>query len=157
MRKAPSWDKRSGFTLIELLVVLFIITTVAFISIPRLFQDAKEKEPTSIGQYLKALREEAVSTKKSTTFEINFKERFFTFKGGRGERRVKMEDDETWQLFLASRGLIKEGEVKVIFPPTISEEFLALYLSKGGNDYTIILNNLNGELEIEEGIKKFNE
>ncbi|GAB4433541.1 MAG: hypothetical protein OHK0040_04120 [bacterium] len=143
--------------MIELLVVIFILTGVAFISIPRLWQNITVKEPTNIGNYLKALREEAISTKTSTTLEINFKERFFVFKGKKGEKTIKMNEDETWQLYLPSKGLIKDGEVKVIFPPTISEEFLALYLTKGEKEYTIILNNLTGEVELEEGRKSFNE
>lgn len=150
-------ERKTGFTLIELLVVIFILTSIAFISVPRLWQRLSEKEPTSIGSYLKALREEAISSKTPTTLIVKFKERLFLFKGNKGEKSIKMNDDETWQIYLASRGLIKDGEVKVIFPPNISEEFLALYLSKAEKDYTIILNNLTGEVEVEEGRKNFNE
>lgn len=143
--------------MIELLVVIFILTGVVFISIPRFWKNITEKEPTNIGNYVKALREEAISTKSSTTLEINFKERFFVFRGKKGEKTLKMNENETWQLYLPSKGLIKDGEVKVIFPPTISEEFLALYLTKNDKEYTIIFNNLTGEVELEEGRKSFSE
>jgi len=151
------WKKQRGFTLIELLVVIFILTTVAFVSVPNFFKQLNDNKTIGIASYLKALREEAISTKKSTTLDIDFKERLFTAKGGSGEKIIKMKDDETWQLYLPSKGLIKDGSVKVIFPPTISEEFLALYLTKSDKEFTITLNNLTGEVEIEEGRKNFSE
>ncbi len=146
-----------GFTLIELLVVIFILVTVAFVSFPKIWTHTTTKETVAIGVFLKALREEALSTKRSTELNINFKERFFLLKGSKGEKIIKMQDDERWELYVPSRGLIKDGEVKVLFPPTISEEFIALYLSKGEKDYTVTLNNLTGEVTVEEGRKNFSE
>ncbi len=146
-----------GFTLIELLVVIFILVTVAFVSFPKIWTHTTTKETVAIGVFLKALREEALSTKRSTELNINFKERFFLLKGSKGEKIIKMQDDESWELYVPSRGLIKDGEVKVLFPPTISEEFIALYLSKGEKDYTVTLNNLTGEVTVEEGRKNFSE
>lgn len=141
----------AGFTLIELLVVLFILTSVAFVSFPNFWKTVNQKDNIKIGNYLKSLREEAITAKHPTVFEINFKERFFRFKGNKGEKVLKMNDNEVWELYLPSKGLIKDGEVKVIFPPTISEEFLLLYLSQDKKDFTITLNNLTGEVEVAEG------
>lgn len=137
--------------------MIFILTSVAFVSLPNFFHKVNENNTIGIVKYLKALREEAISTKNNTVLDIDFKERVFTVKAGAGEKVIKMQDDESWQLYLPSKGLIKDGSVKVIFPPTISEEFLALYLTKADKEYTIILNNLTGEVEIEEGRKSFNE
>lgn len=148
--------KATGITLIELLVVLFILTTVAFVSFPNFWNTINQKDNITIGNYLKSLREDAITTKNSTVFEINFKERFFLFKGNKGEKVLKMNENEVWELYLPSKGLIKDGQVKVIFPPTISEEFLLLYLSQDKKDFTITLNNLTGEVEVAEGKQDFN-
>lgn len=68
-----------------------------------------------------------------------------------------MKDGETWEIFIPSRGTIKEGEVIVAFTPSVQEELIALYLTKNGKDTTIMLNNLSGEVEIEDGKRKFDE
>lgn len=149
--------EEDAFTLIELLVVLFILTSISFVAVPHFLGLVTEKSPNNIGNYLKALRDEAVTTKKQTFFKIDFKNRYFAFKGAKGEKILRMLEEDTWQIYLPSRGNIQEGEVTVIFPPTVSEEFIALYLTRGNNDYTIILNNLSGEVEIEEGKKSFSE
>jgi len=39
----------------------------------------------------------------------------------------------------------------------VQEELFALYLTKNGKDTTIVLNNLSGEVEIEEGKRTFDE
>ena len=72
-------------------------------------------------------------------------------------RVIDMNDEETWEIFIPSRGTIKEGEVIVAFSPSVQEELIALYLTKNGKDTTIVLNNLSGEVEIEEGKRTFDE
>lgn len=151
-----------GFTLLELLVVLFIITTVAFIAFPNLWSEIAKDDKVTLASTLKNLREEAVTTKKEVFFTVDFKERQFRIKGAKGmpkdeSRIIDMDEDETWEIFIPSRGTIKEGEVIVAFTPSVQEELIALYLTKNGKDTTIVLNNLSGEVEIEEGKRKFDE
>jgi prepilin-type N-terminal cleavage/methylation domain-containing protein len=151
-----------GFTLLELLVVLFIITTVAFIAFPNVWSEIEKDDKVTLATTLRNLREDAITTKKEILFTVDFKERQFRIKGAKGipkdePRIIAMNDDETWELFIPSRGTIKEGEVIVAFTPSVQEEFIALYLTKNGKDTTIMLNNLSGEVEIEEGKKKFDE
>ena len=151
-----------GFTLLELLVVLFIITSVTFIAFPSFWSAAVRDDKVTIAASLKNLRDEAVSTKKEVFFTVDFKGRQFRFTGSKGEAKEKpriidMKDDETWEVFIPSRGTIKEGEIIIAFTPTVQEEFIALYLTKNGKETTILLNNLSGEVEIEDGKKKFDE
>ena len=151
-----------GFTLLELLVVLFIITTVAFIAFPNVWSEIAKDDKVTVASTLKNLREEAITSKKEILFTVDFKERQFRIKGVKGipkdeSRIIDMNDDETWEIFIPSRGTIKEGEVIVAFTPSVQEELIALYLTKNGKDTTIMLNNLSGEVEIEEGKRKFDE
>lgn len=151
-----------GFTLLELLVVLFIITAVAFIAFPNFWSETAKDDKVTLASTLKSLREEAVTTKKEIFFTVDFRERRFRIKGAKGmpkdeTRIIDMDEDETWEIFIPSRGTIKEGEVIVAFTPSVQEEFIALYLTKNGKDSTIVLNNLSGEVEIEEGKRKFDE
>ena len=151
-----------GFTLLELLVVLFIITTVAFIAFPNVWSEIAKDDKVTMASTLRNLREEAITTKKEILFTVDFKERQFRIKGAKGipkdsSRIIDMNDDETWELFIPSRGTMKEGEVIVAFTPSVQEELIALYLTKNGKDTTIMLNNLSGEVEIEEGKRKFDE
>jgi prepilin-type N-terminal cleavage/methylation domain-containing protein len=151
-----------GFTLLELLVVLFIITTVAFIAFPNVWSEITKDDKVTVASTLKNLREEAISSKKEILFTIDFKERQFRIKGAKGipkeeSRIIDMKEDETWEIFIPSRGTIKEGEVIVAFTPSVQEELIALYLTKNGKDTTIVLNNLSGEVEIEEGKRTFDE
>ena len=151
-----------GFTLIELLVVLFIITTLAFLAFPSVWGELVKDDKVTLASTLRNIREESVSTKKEILFTADFKERQFRVSGAKGEakdkpRIIDMNEGETWEIFIPSRGTIKEGEVIVAFSPSVQEELIALYLSKNGQETTIILNNLSGEVEIEEGRKKFDE
>lgn len=151
-----------GFTLLELLVVLFIVTTVAFIVFPNLWSEIAKDDKVTVASTLRNLREEAIATKKEILFTVDFRERQFRIKGAKGipedkSRIIDMNDDETWEIFIPSRGTIKEGQVIVAFSPSVQEELIALYLTKNGKDTTIILNNLSGEVEIEEGKRKFDE
>jgi len=151
-----------GFTLLELLVVLFIITTVAFIAFPNVWSEIAKDDKVTVASTLKNLREEAITSKKEILFTVDFKERQFRIKGAKGipkdeSRIIDMNDGETWEIFIPSRGTIKEGEVIVAFTPSVQEELIALYLTKNGKDTTIVLNNLSGEVEIEEGKRTFDE
>jgi len=151
-----------GFTILELLVVLFIITTVVLIAFPSLWSEIVKDDKVTVASTLRNLREEAITTKKEILFTVDFRERQFRIRGARGvakdkSRIIDMNDDETWELFLPSRGTIKEGEVIVAFTPSVQEELIALYLTKKGKETTIMLNNLSGEVEIEEGKRKFDE
>jgi len=151
-----------GFTLLELLVVLFIITTVAFIAFPNFWGEIAKDDKVTLASTLKNLREEAITTKKEILFTVDFRERQFRIKGAKDmpkdeSRIIDMKEDETWEIFIPSRGTIKEGEVTVAFTPSVQEELIALYLTKNGKDTTIMLNNLSGEVEIEEGKRKFDE
>lgn len=153
--KYPS--REGGFTLIELLVVLFILTATAFVALPNLWHNLANDNDTVIASHLKSLREEAISTKKETFLTVNFKERFFKIKGVRKEKVVDMKEGEVWEVLLPSSGLVKEGQLIIGFSPSVTEEFLALYLKKDGKDYTVVLNNISGEVEIEEGRRNFSE
>jgi len=151
-----------GFTLLELLVVLFIITTVAFIAFPSLWNGIVKDDKVTLASTLRNLREEAIAGKKEILFTVDFTERQFRIKGAKGipkdkARIIDMKDDETWEIFIPSRGTIKEGQIIVAFSPSVQEELIALYLTKNGKDTTIMLNNLSGEVEIEEGKRKFDE
>ena len=151
-----------GFTLLELLVVLFIITTVAFIAFPNFWSEIAKDDKVTLAATLKKLREEAITTKKEILFTVDFRERQFRIKGAKGmpkdeSRIIDMNADETWEVFIPSRGTIKEGEVIVAFTPSVQEELIALYLTKNGKDTTIMLHNLSGEVEIEEGKRTFDE
>jgi len=151
-----------GFTLLELLVVLFIITTVAFIAFPNIWSEIAKDDKITLASTLKNLREEAIATKKEIFFTVDFKGRQFRIKGAKGipkdeSRVIDMNDDETWEIFIPSRGTIKEGQIIVAFSPSVQEELIALYLTKNGKDTTIMLNNLSGEVEIEEGKRTFDE
>jgi len=151
-----------GFTLLELLVVLFIITTLASLAFPSIWGELVKDDKVTLASTLRNLREEAVSTKKEILFTVYFKERQFRIKGAKGipkdeSRIIDMKDDETWEIFIPSRGTIKEGEVIIAFTPSVQEELIALYLTKNGKDTTIMLNNLSGEVEIEEGKRTFDE
>jgi prepilin-type N-terminal cleavage/methylation domain-containing protein len=151
-----------GFTLLELLVVLFIITTIAFITFPSLWSEMVKDDRVAMASTLRNLREDAIATKKEIFLIINFRERQFRIKGAKDmpkdeARIIDMKDGETWEVFIPSRGTIKEGELIVAFNPSVQEEFIALYLRKQGKDTTIMLNNLSGEVEIEEGKRTFDE
>lgn len=151
-----------GFTLLELLVVLFIITTVAFIAFPNFWGEIAKDDKVTLASTLKNLREEAITTKKEIFFTVDFRERQFRIKGAKGmpkdkSRIIDMDDEETWEIFIPSRGAIKEGQVIVAFTPSVQEELIALYLTKNGKDSTIVLNNLSGEVEIDEGKRTFYE
>jgi|MudIll2142460700_1097286.scaffolds.fasta_scaffold122047_2 prepilin-type N-terminal cleavage/methylation domain-containing protein len=151
-----------GFTLLELLVVLFIITTVAFIAFPNLWSEMAKDDKITLASTLRNLREEAITTKKEIFFTVDFRERQFRIKGAKGmpkdeSRIIDMDAEETWEIFIPSRGTIKEGEVIVAFTPSVQEELIALYLTRNGKDSTIVLNNLSGEVEIEEGKRNFDE
>ena len=145
-----------------MLVVLFIITTVAFIAFPNVWSEIAKDDKVTMASTLRNLREEAITTKKEILFTVDFKERQFRIKGAKGmpkdeSRIIAMNDDETWEIFIPSRGTMKEGEVTVAFTPSVEEELIALYLTKNGKDTTIMLNNLSGEVDIEEGKRKFDE
>ncbi|MBI5073627.1 MAG: prepilin-type N-terminal cleavage/methylation domain-containing protein [Nitrospirae bacterium] len=151
-----------GFTLLELLVVLFIITTTAFMIFPSIWGQLIKDDTVTLASALTNVRKEAVAARKEIFFIVDFKERQFRISGARGEvkdkpRIIDMHEGETWEVLIPSKGVIKEGQVIVAFSPSVQEELIAFYLTKNGKETTIILNNLSGELEIEEGRRMFDE
>ncbi|MCX7990621.1 MAG: type II secretion system GspH family protein [Proteobacteria bacterium] len=144
-----------AFTLIELLVVIFILTMVSFFTIPALFRETILKDEIALASYLRALREDSVTSKKETQLTINFKDRYFSFKSDKSEKKLTMKEDESWEVLVPARGVIKDGQVTIIFPPFPSEDFLAFYLNRNGNVFTILLNNITGEVEIFKEKKEF--
>ncbi len=151
-----------GFTLLELLVALFIIMTLAFMSFPNVWGELVKDDNLTLASTLRNLRNEAVARKKEIFFTIDFKERQFRVSGAKGEakdkpRIIDMKENEIWEVFIPSKGVMKDGQVIVAFSPSIQEELIALYLSRNGKETSIILNNLSGEVEIEEGRRKFDE
>lgn len=151
-----------GFTILELLVVLFIITALAFLSFPSLWGELARDDSVTLASTLSNIRKEAIATRKEIFFTADFKDRQFRVSGARGEAKesskvIDMHEGEIWEIFIPSKGVIKDGQVIVAFSPLIQEELLALYLSTNGKQTSIILNNLSGEVEIEEGRRKFDE
>jgi prepilin-type N-terminal cleavage/methylation domain-containing protein len=151
-----------GFTLLELLVVLFIIMTLAFLTFPSVWGELLKDDNVTLASTLGNLRREAVSRKKELFFTVDFKERQFRVSGVKGEqtekpRIIDMQEGETWEVFIPSKGTIKEGQVIVAFSPSVQEELIALYHLRNGKETSIILNNLSGQVEIEEGKRKFDE
>jgi len=128
---------------------------VSFFTAPSLLKEIGIKEEISVASYLKDLREDAVASKKEGVLKIDFKERFFSFRSSKAEKKLSMKDDELWELLIPNRGLIREGQVLITFPPFPSEDFLVFYLRKDGKDFTLFLNNITGEIEHYEGRKEF--
>ncbi len=151
-----------GFTLLELLVVMFILMTLAFLSFPNIWGLLAKDDGARLASTLQGIRREAVSARKEIFFTVDFGKRQFRVSGSGGGKNekpgiIEMKETEQWEVFIPSKGTIKEGRVIVAFSPSIQEEVIALYLSKDGKESSIILDNLSGEVQIQDGRRRFDE
>lgn len=144
-----------AFTLIELIVVIFILTLVYFFTIPSFFKDNFIKDEVELISHLRVLREDSITSKREGYLTIDFKDRFFSFKSSSGQKKISMKEDERWEVYIPSRGNIKDGQVTVVFPPFPSIDFIVFYLDKESKNYTIFLNNITGEVELFKEKKSF--
>ena len=118
-------SRMRGFTLLNSCCPF--ITTVAFLAFPSLWSVTAKDDTATIASTLKNLRQEAISTRKEKVFIVDFKARQFRISRPTTEEKdamkvIAMNDDETWEVFIPSRGTIKEGEVIVTFSPSVQEE-----------------------------------
>lgn len=142
---------RRGFTLIELLIVISLLAGFTALLLPSLGLTGPTSRRSAVAGKLAALRETAVGTKTEQLLTVDFNERKLVFGTGKDAVTLAMGDGETWELYVPSRGTISNGTVSVALPPLASEECLILYVTEAGATSSIILDNLSGDIAVEEG------
>ncbi len=124
--------KNRGFSLLEILVVIFIISLFSAVVWPWISSTFKEDESSEIDHLaatLRYIRDSSAQYKKSFRVKFNFKENSVTYEVPEG-RRV-MKTTTLIGIKTASKGLIKEGELSIVFRPEGYPEPFLLYFRDG--------------------------
>jgi|Deesub1362B_J571_1020462.scaffolds.fasta_scaffold00010_153 prepilin-type N-terminal cleavage/methylation domain-containing protein len=120
--------KNRGFSLLEVLVVIFIISLFSAVVWPWVSSTLKEGSSSEIDHLaatLRYIRDSSAQYKKSFRVEFNFKENSVTYEVPEG-RRV-MKTTTLIGIKIPSKGLIKEGELSIVFGPEGYPEPFLLY------------------------------
>jgi prepilin-type N-terminal cleavage/methylation domain-containing protein len=155
-----------GLTLLELLVVITIFGIILAVALPRIFSiesaylGADARRIAGLIRYMN----EAAATRRAyyrVSFNLNkeqirvetsldgieYREESESFLSAlRLKNRVEIED-----VVLPGLGVIKKGEVSVIFSPLGSAEPFNIHLKSNNNFLTLAFNHYNGRVKIIEG------
>lgn len=159
-------NNRSGLTLFELLLVITILGTILLIVFPKitLLEDFTFKSDARRIAGLFRYLHESTSTKKiyyrvwvyperdllkieSSIDGIEFREEHdtaikgFTLKGG-----MDIQD-----IVISGLGIVDEGEVAIVFNPTVGAEPFNLHLKKNKHTLTLNYNPYSGKVKVIEG------
>jgi Tfp pilus assembly protein FimT len=112
-------EHQKGFSLVEILVLIFIISLFSTVVWPWISEPFKEKtssEIDSLATTLRYIRDSSVQYKKSFRVEFNFKKKSVTYEVPEEGKRV-MKMNTLMGVKTASKGLLKEGQLSIIFGP----------------------------------------
>jgi hypothetical protein len=135
----------------ELVVVLFIIALMAALLMPS-FETSEgrmKSEARKMASLLRYLNETSAAKKKNLSLRFDLGEGTVTPSEGVGGRELRLET--LYGVELQTRGLLKEGELTVFFPPLGLREHMWVYLGHGDNGLTVALNPVSGRVKIYKG------
>lgn len=155
-----------GLTLIELLVVVFLLSNIIIIATPRmhlLTDSALNSEARRIAGLLQYIQEAAATKKlyykilfypekeeiqiESSYDGVKFeKSKEPSLKGFILTDGIDMED-----IIMADLGKITEGEIAILFAPSIGPELFNIHLKTKEKTITLIYNSYSGSVKIVEG------
>lgn len=120
-----------GFTLLELVVVIFIIALFSAIVYPTLTVNLGEtkKQTHRMASILRYLRDSSLYYKRSLKLEFDMKDRTVEYETPEGERRAEFSG--LVGVKTPSHGLVKEGQLIVVFNLTGQAEPMVVYFDNG--------------------------
>lgn len=139
----------SGFTLLELIIVIFIISLLSAIVLPsfyRLGTDSLKTDAKKLASLIRYLNDSAIYSKQTYTLKFDLQDRSLSWNGPDGDKTEKFKD--LAGLNLPSKGMVKEGQVTVMFGPLGLQENLDILLSNGGKEFKVLFNSLSGRIKI---------
>jgi len=148
--------RNRAFTLIELMATLFVLSLVFALVLPYFHFSGNElnSEAREVASILRYLNETAASRKETMeiTFDLDGKRLSWTEADSRKSEAMK----SLRAVELQSRGMLREGELKVFFSPVGLREFLSVHLGDGEEARTVAFNPISGRVKIssEEPEKK---
>lgn len=148
MSRVPALGCRRAFTLIELMATLFVLSLVLTLVLPyfHFSSNRLNSEAREVASILRYLNETAASRKETMeiTFDIDQRRLSWTDADSRKSETFQSLD----AVELQSRGMLREGELKVFFSPLGLREFLSVHLKEDEESKTVAFNPISGRVKI---------
>ena len=139
----------TGFTLLELIIVVFIISLLSAIVLPSFYQlgtDSLKPDAKKLASLIRYLNDSAIYSKQTFILKFDLQDRSLSWHGPDGDKTDKFKD--LTGLNLSSKGMVKEGQVTVVFGPLGLQENLDIILNNGEKEFKIMFNSLSGRVKI---------
>ncbi|MGC2064392.1 MAG: prepilin-type N-terminal cleavage/methylation domain-containing protein, partial [Thermodesulfovibrionales bacterium] len=142
-------SRRSGFTLLEIVLVVFIISLFAAMALPsfsNVGSGGLKNEAKKLASLLRYLNDSSIYTKKSFQLNFDFREKRVSWNGPEGEKSQEL--GKITAVTLASKGVLREGQVIIFFGPLGLGENIEITLNKGEHEARVSMNSLSGRVKI---------
>ena len=140
----------AGFTLLELIIVVLIIASVMGLALPKLgliTGMSADDEARAIAGTLRYVNESSALTRRtySVTFDLTGKTLSWNDMDSEGN---ELGIDGLNAVELPSRGMVTDGQLKVLFGPAGLGENLNVYIKTGDRELTVKFNHLSGRAKV---------
>jgi prepilin-type N-terminal cleavage/methylation domain-containing protein len=139
---------RQGFTLMELMVVIFVLSVVLALVMPA-FSTRKgrlKEEARKVDSILRYTNETAAMKKQTLGLKFEFEEGVVSWDGPEGSKTERLRGLRGVEL--QTRGMVREGELIVLFGPTGLGEHLWVHLAEAEEEMTVSFNPISGRVKV---------
>lgn len=144
--------KKAGFTLFELLAVIAVLSVMLALTFPvfgGIGQGGLKSDARKLSSALRSVYENAVSRKASYPVKFLFSEHAVSWTMADGETSMKV--DTLSGVEMPSKGLVRDGEITILFEPVGPREPLIVHLEKDDSFLRVIFNPISGRVYVREG------
>ncbi|MDA8168517.1 MAG: prepilin-type N-terminal cleavage/methylation domain-containing protein [Nitrospiraceae bacterium] len=139
-------SKKQGFTLLELAVVIFIISLFFTLAVPAFRNRTSDSDALKVASVLRELNESSIARKADYDITFDMDRRLADWNGPEGPRSMELKG--LTAVDMPSRGMVKEGTLKILFDAMGAPEDITVYLSGEKNGYKVSLVQLSGRVII---------
>ncbi len=141
---------KRGFSLLELTLVIFFLSLFMAITFPLLnpLESAYKSEAKKLASLIRYLNDSAINRKKTYAMTVDLGRKMIHWDSPDGHREADFGSLESF--YVASKGKLKEGELKIFFGPLGFEESLKADFSKGDDILSVNYNPYSRKVKIEK-------
>ncbi|MBI5639752.1 MAG: prepilin-type N-terminal cleavage/methylation domain-containing protein [Nitrospirae bacterium] len=146
-----SFSLQKGFTLLELIVVISIISLFVALAFPAFYgleERGLKSDARKTASLLRYLHENAIASKKTFSLQIDLSEHALSWNGPEGNKNEELSS--LADIYLQSKGNVKEGQVIVFFGSSGIQEPIEVRLRAKDKTMTVSFSPISGRAKIKD-------
>ncbi len=149
MKISQTGISNKGFTFIELLLVIFIISLTISLILPSLkfFESTYKSDAKRFASIIRYLNDSAINRKETYEMKLDLDNKRINWTSPDGGKEAELSSLSS--LYLSSKGILDEGELKLFFGALGFEESLKAYFSTEEDTLIVSYNPYSKRVKIE--------